>query len=1009
MKKLFLILFLLFSFSNFADSQALNQSALPEFRDALPSPNVCNVNDKKQALIFVKGINLYKCVGGSYVADSGSGGYLPERVESQTYPTLETLVSGLAGETGIKSVRMTTNLTCSSAVSIPANVFFEAVGGLIIRNAGCRIAFLSGGIENTMSAKPLFSGFTTKFNNGEVQADGNFTDLYSNDTPFAASDVGRYIYIPELNYFGVVNSFINTGRVSVAPNMPSNSFTGYSFVIGDIAFTGSIYPYEVSTKLVNAANLQNRINVLDAAFAQKKVTVRAFDDVGFTGQYNITPNHVLFYEPGDFANSYNGGNFLFGAKSLGVIHSNTRVLCAGRTVTTLRESSLGNVSVQMIKGAGGAANPFTTENTFQEVSNCSFKASYVPQKRVGAASASVGSNQLTVTGANFTNNDIGARLFFYGAAPNSKLRQFQPRILSVVNPTTIVMANPNVVFFDSIAIEAFDPNGGDSAVGAISGESVEWDKPYSPDFAAVMLTNVKNGYIQNNYFGYTHGYAAFGGGSGLDGYGLNGSGAGRFIPENFFITDNVAEGFGTQVFGLIAGRLAVLSRNVIRMKRPARATFAAVFDIEPSNDADLVEEVFIENNYISMVGSESSDPSDAIIIQFGSIKTLKNVTARFNTIIGADLPDADNADTAIRCRVGIAVVGAVNADVSSNLIQGCGQQGLYFYDITALSAKNNTLRNVGSGAYPKVFNAPAVTVVGVHDSTFEFNTITQSKSDGSNGFVEERNLVFPENTVVTATTGTTTTGEYFRKSLVGKQVFIGGTIAQQDGRPKYQYNGDLRTITAVTADLRTITFSPSTTNTGAQIIVPLSNSTIYKGNTGTVIDLARFSKSKIIGGFTETYARDSVTVGNPAATETILKTVSIDERNFYTTDSTIHIKATGTFSVNSGANKRIQVKSVLANPLTTTTLFDSGTLTGGVGNWELVIEIQTLGDDKTQGRIITRLFTDLSELPSRISIKTIALPNPALTGNLAFQVIGSGTNANDVTANSFKVWKEDLQ
>ncbi len=134
--------------------------------------------------------------------------------------------------------------------------------------------------------------------------------------------------------------------------------------------------------------------------------------------------------------------------------------------------------------------------------------------------------------------------------------------------------------------------------------------------------------------------------------------------------------------------------------------------------------------------------------------------------------------------------------------------------------------------------------------------------------------------------------------------------------------------------------------------------------------------------------------GNTAATETTLFSYALPGNELGLDDS-VEFQATGTFAATSSTNKRIRVK------FGATTFYDSGNLSITTANkWSLRGSVTRTG--ATSQKCEVTLCTSSSTLRADVGYSTAA---ETLSSSVNLLVTGSGTNANDVVGERFKVMK----
>lgn len=152
MKKLYLILFLFLMCGLTASAQPLAESALPRFVLSLPLPNVCTLGERKQALLVVKDLQIYQCVGGKYVSH---GALLSRNLDASQYPSLASAISTIGANQ--RTFNINTPLTCNSALTIPATLALEFTNsGKIVKASGCNLTVAS---EILAAKVQIFEGF----------------------------------------------------------------------------------------------------------------------------------------------------------------------------------------------------------------------------------------------------------------------------------------------------------------------------------------------------------------------------------------------------------------------------------------------------------------------------------------------------------------------------------------------------------------------------------------------------------------------------------------------------------------------------------------------------------------------------------------------------------------------------------------------------------------------------------------------------------------------------------
>lgn len=151
------------------------------------------------------------------------------------------------------------------------------------------------------------------------------------------------IVVPTTLYFKPENGALITksgsgaitflGYGLVDPAAPIPLFSG--FAAGNIVWTGTVYPKEISTELWSTGNvsLTDRVARADAAMAGKSCQLTCYPRT-ITESATITENHILYFSPGDYLNELNTADTTF----LPAFRLHSNVIVTGTKEARIHES-----------------------------------------------------------------------------------------------------------------------------------------------------------------------------------------------------------------------------------------------------------------------------------------------------------------------------------------------------------------------------------------------------------------------------------------------------------------------------------------------------------------------------------------------------------------------------------------------------------------------------------------------------------------------------------------------
>lgn len=263
--------------------------------------------------------------------------------------------------------------------------------------------------------------------------------------------------------------------------------------------------------------------------------------------------------------------------------------------------------------------------------------------------------------------------------------------------------------------------------------------------SAIILGNCHNGIVQRVRIKEVLGY----------GVGVGGFASAGNYAKNCYVLDCIFDDVhGQNVFGLNCENV-VVSRNIFSRINKQGTSFITAVDFEPNVPADRIKNITISDNIFD--GDGSTQLWNAIVVQSASA---------FSMCYGVIV--ADNIIRGEGVSGGVQLSGCVNAQVSSNLIQGAGQAGVDCYRTFDSYIRNNHLRLCGTGGVRSM----QFTACG--DNFIDGNILHGSQAgDNRPGGIVEFESTTTVNTNGTAVTRTS--GTPFLPEWVGRTVTISGS------------------------------------------------------------------------------------------------------------------------------------------------------------------------------------------------------------------------------------------
>jgi hypothetical protein len=379
---------------------------------------------------------------------------------------------------------------------------------------------------------------------------------------------------------------------------------------------------------------------------------------------------------------------------------------------------------------------------------------------------------------------LGNNTYFHGT-PSAKLYEstglYGIRIVQSVNIDD---------HFTNIVVEGLSFEGNPSAVADGAGGTT------------VLLGNVAHSSIKNCYFNNLHAYNAV----------IGGDGGVGFYSSDSDITGNTFTKASEQVIAVTNGLRIRVANNVL--SATAGPEGGQFIDIEPNSPLDTMEDITVENNFITVSDAfDGTNSVGGIAIQgAGGVAEVRGVVVRGNTILGAN-PETYPSQT--RLASAIIARGATDFTIENNTSRWTFQDSI---DIS--NCRNGRIANnhIIAGGDTSGYGSP-IHIGGSSNLNIDGNILQQVEGEHSIFLVNFAIYEYAERNWGSSTGSTITklNAPYprFYRFNTGQQVF---------------FNGSLYTISAIDSDLQIITvtssvgtvtskdFAPSAVNTGTDVI-----------------------------------------------------------------------------------------------------------------------------------------------------------------------------------------------
>ena len=242
--------------------------------------------------------------------------------------------------------------------------------------------------------------------------------------------------------------------------------------------------------------------------------------------------------------------------------------------------------------------------------------------------------------------------------------------------------------------------------------------PQSDNKGAIQLGNVENFYIQRIHFKGTHGYGAYVGGHGGEGY----------HASSGFITDSIFENLGTQNVGTINAEGVIIERNIFIEDNNQISTNAALVDVEldATTPSEKTNSISVSYNIFRTGVPNGNRLVDAIKINSYGSRTGKNVKVTGNQITGWS--QGTTANNGRGFNYGIYINSIESIEIAGNTVQGTNNVGLWMQDVGSANVRDNTFTSVGN--YNDNFGWY---LIGVTNSIFRNNSFPLIRGDADGG------------------------------------------------------------------------------------------------------------------------------------------------------------------------------------------------------------------------------------------------------------------------------------
>lgn len=649
----------------------------------------------------------------------------------------------------------------------------------------------------------------------------------SNTTVSSAVTVPSNVILKPYNHAKIIKSGSGTitfqGIGVESPLSAVPIFSGFS--AGNITWTGSEYPAQLSADLWESASVSTKANNAIAAMNGKQCKI-ILTAGNFTGTVTVTSGIELFLSRGTYTQSSTGIGF--------ILQSNTKVCGAGRGQTFVTENA---TTPAIVRASGVASFPFDGTNENIEICDIGF---------IGNPLCPVDSSQSAVFLGNARNSSVHHCLFSYTHGFAAYVGAF----------ATSGYQAENCFLVDNICEGLQTQN-----MGTVGGQNVHISRNVftvnsrstSPFLAVIDIEPNANTY---------------------------GS-------DNIFICDNIIDGRAAQqnfngivVQKAYGGNLrhVEVSRNQIIGTNAGRLTFRDA-DINLATDTVTIYAHGLETGqpillqaipqFQTLPAGIGGAAAYVYAIKTG-IDTIKFASTYANAIAGTaiNITGAGYGKyqlAALRSMSnGISIAETAYAVVDGNLILGASQTGITSTFGYRNIIRDNTIAGCGGGG------SNAMYLTGCVDSRIERNRILSAPGDFSQDTsIIETDLTLTVSTVSGSPNVTVTTDQPIAWWFRGLTINIGGSdyvIAERYGDKILELTSNAAsTLTGVTATLKASTnkyrdnecSSITTSANGSSVVY--SNFTDFRKSGTVTIDPASIGANTVAS---QTFTLTGASVGD---------------------------------------------------------------------------------------------------------------------------------------------------